>query len=321
MESHINYTVVGVFVVVLVSAFIAGILWLSSGIGGRQYNDYVTHVAESVSGLNVNAPVKYRGVDVGFVREIGLRPQDPEEVRLLMAIETGTPVKEDTIAVLSVQGLTGIAFIDLTGGTAAARMLEARPGEAHPEIEAGPSLLARLDSAASQMFTNIERVSDAVSAFLDEENQAAFKEAIDGIRDVALRLERALDEDRAQDIGETLEALHEISTTFARNADEIDRLAANLGEAGERLPGAVARLDTMATSMDRAGDQLTVTMRDAQVELGHLSQQLGPEAVNTLTELRELSMRLDRFVQELERDPAILVHGRRELHRGPGERP
>ena len=81
-----NFAVVGGFVLVLGSALVAGILWLASG-GGfqKQYDPYLAWVSESVAGLNLNAPVKYRGVDVGKVREIALDHANPEQVRMVFA--------------------------------------------------------------------------------------------------------------------------------------------------------------------------------------------------------------------------------------------
>ena len=73
-------------------------------------------MTESVSGLNLNAPVRYRGVDVGRVRAIALAPGNVEQVQVTLDIERGTPVKEDTVAMLETQGLTGIAYVDLTAG-------------------------------------------------------------------------------------------------------------------------------------------------------------------------------------------------------------
>lgn len=320
MNTNINYVAVGVFVIALTIVAIAGVLWFSAGFGRVQYDNYVAYVGESVSGLNVNAPVKYRGVDVGFVREIGLRPDNPQEVRLLMAIEDGTPVKEDTIAILSVQGLTGIAFIDLTGGNPQSPLLQAEPGAEYPEIETGPSLLARLDAAASQMFTNIERVSDSMSAMLNEENQRAFREALISVRDFTARLELVLDDRNAQRLTESLEALHRVSTTLASNADEIDRILGNMAEGSEDLPRTIAGLERMSKSLQGAGEQFTATMKDTQTEVGYLSQQLAPDAAAALADLRAVSAKLERFITELERDPALLLHGRRNDRKGPGER-
>ena len=120
METKVNYMLVGGFVLVLGAALIAGLLWLASG-GGfqKKYDLYLALVEESVAGLNLNAPVKYRGVDVGKVRDIRLDPHKPEQVRLLFAIERGTPIKQDTQAMLKTQGLTGIAYVELDGGSLA----------------------------------------------------------------------------------------------------------------------------------------------------------------------------------------------------------
>ena len=105
-----NYAIVGAFVLVLGSALIAGVLWLASG-GAFQtkYDSYLAIMEESVSGLNLNAPVKYNGVDVGKVRAIQLDPANADHVWLTFAIERGTPIRQDTVAVLKTQGLTGIA--------------------------------------------------------------------------------------------------------------------------------------------------------------------------------------------------------------------
>ena len=71
MEAKFNFAVVGIFVLTLGAALIGGVLWLTSGkYYGKSYKTYVTYMTESVAGLNLNAPVKYRGVDVGIVRKI-----------------------------------------------------------------------------------------------------------------------------------------------------------------------------------------------------------------------------------------------------------
>jgi len=108
----VNHAVVGLFVLVLGAALIAVVLWLASGGAFKQkYDLYLAIEDESVAGLSMNAPVKYNGVDVGKVRDIRLEPGNPERVNLLFAIERGTPIKEDTVAVLKTQGLTGIAYV------------------------------------------------------------------------------------------------------------------------------------------------------------------------------------------------------------------
>ena len=106
-----NYTLVGAFVLVLGAVLIGVLLWIAAGGSVRkQVDHYLAIEEESVAGLNLNAPVKYQGVEVGKVTDIQLDPTNPEKVRLTFAIAHGTPIKADTVAVLKTQGLTGIAY-------------------------------------------------------------------------------------------------------------------------------------------------------------------------------------------------------------------
>ena len=110
MESKVNLPLVGAFVLALAAVLIAGVLWLATGgVYQTHYDLYQAALEESVAGLNPNAPVKYNGVDVGKVRSITLDAGNPQRVKLLFAIESGTPIKQDTVATLKTQGLTGIA--------------------------------------------------------------------------------------------------------------------------------------------------------------------------------------------------------------------
>ena len=95
METKVNFALVGAFVVTLSVAIVAGVLWISSGGAARKdYDTYLAYSSESVSGLNRQAPVKYKGVEVGAVREIELDPEDPQNIRLVLDIEHGVAEEE-----------------------------------------------------------------------------------------------------------------------------------------------------------------------------------------------------------------------------------
>jgi phospholipid/cholesterol/gamma-HCH transport system substrate-binding protein len=164
MEEKVNFAVVGVFVLVLSAAFIGGVLWLSSGKSYRtSYDIYRIFMTESVAGLNQNAPVRYRGVQVGRVQKIALAPGNVELVQVTLAIESGTPVKTDTVAMLQTQGLTGIAFVELQGGSREAPELLAKDGQPYPVIETGPSLRVRLEDSlvdAAHFLKNAALISE-----------------------------------------------------------------------------------------------------------------------------------------------------------------
>ena len=164
MEEKVNFAVVGVFVLLLGAAFIGAVLWLSSGKAYRtSYDIYRTYMTESVAGLNQNAPVRYRGVQVGRVQKIALAPGNVEQVQVTLAIESGTPVKTDTVAMLQTQGLTGIAYVELQGGSRDAPALQTQAGEPYPVIETEPSLRMRLDDSlvdAARILKNVALLSE-----------------------------------------------------------------------------------------------------------------------------------------------------------------
>ena len=188
MEPKVNYAIVGLFVVLLASALTGVALWLGKGEYRKTYDRYYAYMTESVSGMSVNSPVKYRGVDVGRVKEILLNPEDPEEVRLTIDILRGTPVKEDTLAVLDTQGLTGLAFVNLAGGSRESPTLIAKEGQEYPAIKTGPSLLYRLDEALTKLLADkaITRLLGDSTGLIDDAR----------IYDLQGRRERALAEYR-----------------------------------------------------------------------------------------------------------------------------
>src|SRR5262245_4882359 len=159
------------FVLTLGVLLIAAILWLTTGGPPKDYDFYLVYVTESVSGLNLDAPVKYKGVNRGRVREIELDPNNPERVRLLLVVQQGTPINSETKATLEYQGLTGIASINLVGGRKDAPPLTVPEGEKYPVIPNKPSLFARFDEIISGLLASLSETSNRVNALLREPNR------------------------------------------------------------------------------------------------------------------------------------------------------
>lgn len=210
MESKINYTAVGAFVIALLTAIIIAIVWLSAGLSTEDYKSYLVYMNESVSGLSVDAPVKFNGVDVGSVKTITLNPKNPQRVRLLLDVKVGTPITNGTVATLSTQGLTGISYLGLKDTGNDKRPLRRPPGEPYPVIPTKPSLLLRLDIALTQLTTNLSQVSAHLNTLLDPTNQAAIKQ--------------------------TLINLNKLTTTLANNSQQLNGILKNTEKATQQFP-------------------------------------------------------------------------------------
>jgi len=187
MESKVNYTVVGLFVFVLLAATIVVSLWLSFGLSHKQYNTYQINMNESVAGLSIDSPVQFNGVTVGHVEYISLNRHNPQQVNLLLDIETDIPITEGTTATLMSQGMTGIAYIGLRNN-GDMTPLHILPGEHYPIIRTTPSLMMRLDTVITTLSMNLNDVSKELQAILDLENRQAIKETLQNLNQVSAML-------------------------------------------------------------------------------------------------------------------------------------
>jgi phospholipid/cholesterol/gamma-HCH transport system substrate-binding protein len=308
MEARVNYAIVGAFVLVLGAALIGGILWLSSGGATRKaYDTYVSYMDESVSGLSLDAPVRYRGVEVGRVRRIALAPSNIEQVQLTMEIERGTPVKVDTVAILRTQGLTGIGYIELTKGHHASPPLLAKPGERYPVVRSGPSLIARLDSAISSLLINVNRSSESFNALMDESNRAAIAQTLADLRVVSSAL--------AVRSG----AIETGLANGARAMENAARLTGELSLLVERIQRSADAFDRMSGTLARAGANASDALDGVRAEARLFADETLPETRQLVTDLRELTASLRRLSEQVERNPSVLLHGRPAPKKAPGE--
>ena len=134
METDQHYFFEGLFIIVLGVAAACFAVWLGSP-GHRDDVVYRIRFPESVSGLAVGDPVKFRGVDAGTVKSIRIDPDNPRLVLVEARLRKETPVKTDTRASLVMKGITGVVFIELNGGDPAAQtLLAATPKDTIPEI-------------------------------------------------------------------------------------------------------------------------------------------------------------------------------------------
>lgn len=173
METKFSYLIIGFFVLVFSVATVIIGVWLVS-FGTKKYNVYIVYMHESVAGLNLNSPVKYNGVDVGYIQDITLRRNDPQTVRIVAKIQEGTPITTTTTATMITQGLTGIAYLGLKTQNDQGVPLKPLPGHRYPVIRAEPSLYSRLEDTLQALSQSLKSVSDGVNQLLSPENQKAF---------------------------------------------------------------------------------------------------------------------------------------------------
>ncbi|EDP46896.1 MlaD family protein [Rickettsiella grylli] len=181
MDTKVNYTLVGAFVLILTMTLVIFIVWLSTGISTKRYKHFLVIMHESVSGLAVNSPVKYNGVVVGSVKKIYLTQNNPEQVRLLLQIEEHTPVTEGTTATLNSQGLTGIVYVALKGSDTHLNPIPRLHGEKYPIIKSTPSFFFRLDHTLRDLNHNMNQITEDINGILGGENPILLKKILNNL--------------------------------------------------------------------------------------------------------------------------------------------
>ena len=317
-----NYALVGAFVLGLAGLLIAGLLWLAAGGALHKRHDlYLAIEEESVSGLNLNAPVKYYGVEVGKVREIELDRSNPKRVRLLLAIERGTPIKVDTVAVLRTQGLTGIAYVELDGGAPDSPALGASATEPYPVIRTKESLSTRLENVLTSVLAKVDRTSANIDALLSDANRAAVSNALADVAALTKVLAARKDSIDAGIVsaGRALAGVDRLATQLAPAAQAMAPLMARVGDSAD----AVQALGRSASETSRQVGQVALAagadVRAASVDLQRFSADTLPEVQRLTGELNLLAGSLRRLSEQTERQPSSLLLGRSPRPPGPGE--
>lgn len=300
MDTKVNYTIVGLFVILLAAAMIIIGVWIGRHGATKIYDIYAVNMGEAVSGLTQRAPVKFNGVNVGYVKTISLDPQDPRIVHLLLSIERGTPINESTAATLDSQGVTGISYIEVKTPVPGAPPVKISPEQRYPLIQWTPSVLFQLDTAFRDLNTNIRSITVSFNQLLNQQN--------------------------LQSIQQSLANIAQFTDTLSRNSKTIDRLAKNSALASEKLPAVLDQLQTTLIAVNKATQKLSaasdtanVTLRDSQVAVQNVSQQTLPAALETLSKLNNVLNNLQQVTGQLQNNPSILVRGSRPQTLGPGE--
>ena len=139
MEAEAKYTYVGIAVIALVTALVAGVIWLKHTGSRSDFNYYTIYFErQPLDGLQIGADVSMRGIKVGRVEDYAL--SGITRVRVLIRIDRRTPVSTNTVAVVNRRFVTGIAWIELdTPAPPGPRLTEVAENESYPIIPEGTS--------------------------------------------------------------------------------------------------------------------------------------------------------------------------------------
>ena len=309
MENRAYALIAGVFLLALGAVMAAMAWWFQGDNVVRSQYTVVTRMA--VSGLNVKAPVKLRGVEVGKVEAIGFDPVDPKQILVTIAVDAAAPVTRGSVARLGLQGVTGLSFIDLDdGGSDATRLT---PGSGRIELK--PSLLDQLAVAGPQLLAGLNEITQRVNQVLGDDNQAELQRALAQLGGAAAAAQRLVD--ALQPTARALPALMQHADALMQRGDgalrRIDGLAADATLLTQDLRARSAVIDRVGS----AALQVEATVK--RLEIALVGPDVAPRARPLVDELAAAGRALERAAADLGDQPQSLVFGRSPSPAGPGE--
>jgi phospholipid/cholesterol/gamma-HCH transport system substrate-binding protein len=315
MEVRASYLLVGTIVLALLAGLAAFSLWLVNAGGDRDLIRYQIAFEGSVTGLQQGGQVSYRGVPVGTVTDIRIDPDDVERILVTADIDAQTPIKQDTVATLELQGVTGIAFVQLRGGTQESPSLEAGASGEPPRIPSRPSALERVFQSTPELLVRALALADRLGALLNEENVRAISGTLRNLEAVTGTLAgqsgtiEALAGDATLASKEVAAAASELRQLTGETRQLIATLDQRLEGAAEGLTGTLAELRGAASTFGSASSELQGVIGEVRQPLNDFAGTGLYEFTQLVGETRLLIATLTRITTEFERDPAGFLTG------------
>lgn len=326
MYEKINYKLVGFFVVLFTSLAVYFAFWLAkSGLNDTNYNRYIAYFSESVDGLNKDSTVKLNGVNVGRVTQISISSKYLSKVRVDMAISKSVKITKDMFAILKSQGLTGLRYINIEGGTS----------KEYIEPNSDKSIIKTKVSMLANMSNTLPRTLDKLLIFGDKLDKLLSKENLDNLSKIlnngvevtkkAAEIEGSINsilKDMNVSSGSLKQFVNltsDINNSIVTTLTEYKKLAkkgnVTLDSVNKKLPKLLKDLDLTLVRVAKTSKTINRTIKRGDYNFKNM---LRPAIVD----LKELSVEYKDLANELKalaQNPAGSIFNGKSRPKGPGE--
>ena len=304
MENKAHAMVAGIFVLVVTALLGVLAIWLMRDNTERHL--YEMSTSETISGLQPQAAVRFRGVPIGKVEAIGFDSKVKGNVLIRVSIDANAPVSKSAYATVASQGVTGLGFIQLDDNDGATELLTPNDDDP-PRIPLRQGGIDKLLSKSESILNEVEKAGKGLNKVLSDENQQAAQTAVQQLSEAAAsinRLSKSLEptaaslpkmtQDLTRDARATLQSVKTVTDEVGATAKRLNEKGGpldRLGEGGEALAAGVQNFST--STLPKLGD-------------------VADETARTMRQLR-------RTVNAVDDNPQALIFGNGAPVPGPGE--
>ena len=306
METRANYVAVGAFVLIMLAGAFVSAIWLLRIQFRAEYDYYETHFEGPVTGLGKGAAARLNGIDVGRVQDIEFDPDDPKLVVVILELRAGLLIHSDAVATLETQGLTGVSYVEIAGGTKGAPPLIAKEGQRYPVMTSKPSPFQEVINGAPEVVARLLVISDRLADLLNDDNRKAIADMLANLRDTTAVLSK-----HSSDLDHTLTDVAAATHSLSGASASLDDMLAKVDHDIDKIEPILTSANDTVKKFDHLAGNLDTLIEAAKPQLHDFTTTGVAQATQLLSEARTLVNNLTRVSAQLERDPTRFLFGDR----------
>ncbi|WP_169974644.1 MULTISPECIES: MlaD family protein [unclassified Campylobacter] len=288
MESKINYTLIGLFFVIVVS-IAGGFIWwmISYGNNKNEYRSYYILTNDLPNGIKKDSTVKFIGVDAGIVKDIKFASQKDAQIEIELWVAKGLPVKKDSTVVAEIQGITGISYLNIQRGSQNSSLFS---DSEKPYITLEESFFQKIGGKASNLTENIDRTLANINKVLNEENTKKISSILKSIDELAANLNNI---SANTDINGSLENLNNTLLEFQILAKNGSKTLENINSFSNNFSNLAIKLENLQRIMEEKIKSGEYDIKDILSSFSQETITTFLEFQKTLKEFRQTLFRLE----------------------------
>ena len=323
MNNKVNYILIGILVIIGIIGIGMFGFWLLKPTKESEVQRYIVYFNESVLGLNLDAPVKYKGLSVGKVVKLSISQNHSDQVEVLIEVLNETPIKTSTVAQLTSQGITGLSYINLTFNEDEdqnAQALVAKNSDKYPIIKSVPSLLIKLENRFIDISDGLIITLEKIQELLKKENQDDLSKLLKNSNNLIGNINALLDENTINNFKQSMNNLNRASKKLDETIPKLTKLIEKSDKWEDEIVLSFKSIKDSYLGIEDSMTTFKTSLQNGDFNIKEITNDLVYNINQTLLEIQLLTNKSNEAINKYERSPADMIFKKEQIKKGPGER-